>query len=179
MSTKHNIKHTKEIVNDVIKIINTETESISLDFNQIKGIDNDFEITHKEMIARFCESGDEPTGKVKAYIVRNTRMDCGLYLGSIKETSERSGVGKSTVYKVFLALQYDDIIRLYKYGIWAVHPKFLRKGNSGKYLGQLRFYNSLPKKNRPNEVVEKEREEMKKKELEEDSVLGRKFRLIK
>ena len=122
------------------------------------------------MVARAFEAVGDPIGKVEAYIVRNARMDCGLLFCSISEVSEETHASKSTVQKVFLSWQYADLLRLYKYGIWAVHPRFLRRGGSERFIVQLRFYNSLPKKERP-----KKKEEEKEEELTE---LGAKLKVL-
>lgn len=150
MNTKVNIKQTIEIVNSIIEKTEEEEQRL-LESNKSKNayVDKNFEITHREVIARFCESGKDPIGIVKGHIIRNTKLTVGLYFGSISETSEKTGVSRRTVVKVFNILQYDDLIRLYKDGVWAVHPNFLRRGNSGRYIGLLRFYNSLPKKEKP------------------------------
>ena len=162
MRPNNNIKQINAIVNSVIEQIDKEESKISLEVRQKQeGVDKNFEITHKEMNARYVESGKDFGGKVKAYVIRNVRLDCGLYFGSISETSERTGVSRRTVIDTFNELQYDDLIRLYKNGVWALHPKVLRRGNSGKYLGQLRFYYSLPKKERPKKDEKKQEEPTK------------------
>lgn len=171
MNTKVNIKQTTEIVNSIIeKIEEEEKRLLGNDKDKKAYVDKNFEITHREVTARFCESGGDPVGIVKGYIIRNTKLTVGLYFGSISETSEKTGVSRRTVVKVFNLLQYDDLIRLYRDGVWAVHPNFLRRGNSGRYIGLLRFYNSLPKKVRPKKEEEFE---------EDDCEFGRKLRVIK
>lgn len=173
MSTKNNIKQIKEIVNSVIEQIDREEENSYLEIRERqKNVDNNFEITHKEMIARAYEAVGEPIGKVEAFIVRNVKMDCGLLFCSINEVSEATKVGRTTVKKVFNALQYADIIRFYKYGVWAVHPKFLRRGSGGKFIGQMRFYNTLQKKEKPKKDEES-------KEEEEPTKLEAKLRVLR
>ena len=149
MKSNNNYTQRKAIVNAVIQKI--EEEDIVNDVSFVlkeKGnaVDNDFEITHREFIARLLESGNDVYGKVKAYIIRNTMLSCGLYFGSVNDTKEEIGVSRSTVIRVFNSMQEDDLLRLYQDGVWAVHPKLLRKGGGGKYMGLLRVYYSLPKR---------------------------------
>ena len=162
MKAKININQITDIVNAVKEIINTEEEKVGddtyLEVNQKnKSVDNNFEITHRELIAIAFESSNNTDGKIKAYIIRNARLDCSLYFGSINDTCEATGVCRRTVIKVFNGLQEDDILRKYRDGVWAVNPKFLRRGSSGKYIGLVRFYNSLNKREKPK--VEPKEEE--------------------
>ena len=150
MGTKDNITQIKDIVNSVLEKIEAEDQKVSIEVRQKEGcVDKNFEITHRDMYANFVIAGNEPIDKVKCHIIKNTKLNCGLFFGSINNTSEATGVCRRTVVKVFNILQYDDFLRLYMDGVWAVHPKLLRRGNGGKYLGQLRFYYSLPKKEEP------------------------------
>ena len=149
MESNNNYKQRAEIVNAVVKKI--EEADIVNDVSVIlkeKGnaVDKDFEITHREFIARLLESGNDVYGKVKAYIIRNTVLSCGLYFGSINDTCDGTGASRSTVKRTLTSMQEDDLIRLYQDGVWAVHPKLLRKGGGGKYMGLLRVYYSLPKR---------------------------------
>lgn len=136
----------EDIVNSVIQKINEEEYKSGLANSVHSSVDKNFEITHREYVARLLESGNDTYGKVKAYIIRNTMLSCGLYFGSVNDTKDATCVSRSTVMRVLNSMQEDDLIRLFKDGVWAVHPKLLRKGNGGKYIGQLRVYNSLDKK---------------------------------
>ena len=147
MKSNNNYTRIDDIVKSVIEKINEAEEGVSIQIKQREtSVDKNFEITHREYVARVCEAGGDPYGKVKAHIVRNTRLDCGLYFGSFSQTCEATGVSISTVKRVISAMQESDLIRNFMSGVWAVHPKFLRRGKSGKFLGLMRFYYSLPKK---------------------------------
>lgn len=146
-----------DIVNYALQRVDEEEQKVTLEFRQTQNtVDKNFEITHREMMCKYMESGDDPIGRIKAHIIRNTRLDCSLYFGSINETSQATGVSRSTVKRVFLSLQYDDSIRLLKNGVWAVNPRVMRKGTGSKYMGLLRLYNSLPKKEKKEEEEENE-----------------------
>ena len=133
---------------EIVKRVLAEIEKEERELNETGStpVDNSFEITHREFMAKSYESGNDVYGKVKAHILRKTRLDCLLYHGSIKSTSEATGVSKSTVQRVFDSYQEDDLMRKYCYGVWALHPKYLRKGSGGKYMALLRIYYSLPRK---------------------------------
>lgn len=149
MKSNNNYMQKEAIVNAVIQKINEEeiAEDVSVILKKNgNAVDNDFEITHREFVARLLECGNDLSGKVKAYIIRNTMLSCGLYFGSINDTSDGTGVSRSTVKRTMISMQEDDLLRLYQDGVWAVHPKLLRKGGGGKYMGLLRVYYSLPKR---------------------------------
>ena len=140
-----------DIVNSVIQKIDEAEQKENIGSKeQSNAVDKNFEITHREYVARLLESGNSTDGKVKAYIIRNTMLNCGLYFNSINDTCEATSVSRSTVKRAFNSLQEDDLIRLYQDSVWAVHPKLLRKGGGGKYIGLLRVYYSLPKREKKN-----------------------------
>ena len=132
-----------KIIQDVNSLIaEGETEYSSGEKKAV--VDRNFEITHREIMIRYIRA--KASNDVKAHLLATVRLDCGLYIGTLEETSKATGITKRTVGSSFRVLQDGDFIRFYRNGIWAVNPKLLRKGTGGKYIGQIRFYYSIPQK---------------------------------
>lgn len=131
--------------NDIHEIVNSFVKQAEKDIQKNSAVvDRNFEITHRKMMSNYVRV--KANNEVKAYILDNVRLDDGILFGTMAEIAKDIHISIKTVSDSFKVLQENDFIQYYRDGVWPVNPKLLRKGTGGKYLGQLRFYESLPKR---------------------------------
>lgn len=96
-----------------------------------------------EIVASAFEAGNSVNGIIKAYIIRNTNKDFGMYFGSLNKISKETNTSKSSVKKVINSLRNNGLIKMYRDGVWMIHPIILFNCNCKKYKEFLSDYNSI------------------------------------
>ena len=66
------------------------------------------------------------------YVLDNTDPSNNLYIGTIRETVEKTGISHGTVSTIFKKMQEVDMIVKQQNGLYKVKPNLLMKGDDNK-----------------------------------------------
>ena len=147
MEAISNYTQIDDIVNSIIEQIHDAESNLEISVEaKKKRCDSNFEITHRDTLALAILVGDSPVNIAEAYIIKNVRSDCGMFIGSIDDISKGANVSRSTVKRTIADMQKKDLIRYYADKVWAINPRLLRKGSDGKFAALSRMYYSLEKR---------------------------------
>lgn len=77
------------------------------------------------------------------YVLENTDPSNNLYIGTLRSTSEKTGVSYKTVAKIFKKMQDVDMITRQQSGLYKVKPTLLMKGDDNKKQRLLVEYEQI------------------------------------
>lgn len=91
------------------------------------------------------------------YVLENTDPSNNLYIGTIRQTVENTGISLGTVSTIFKKMQEVDMITKKQNGVYFVKPTLLMKGDENKKHRLLIEYETVKKETVKDEKMEDEK----------------------
>lgn len=88
------------------------------------------------------------------YVLENTDPANNVYLGTLRQTVERTGISYGTVAAIFKKMQEVDMIIRQSNGVYKVKPSLLMKGDNSKKQRLVVEYETIKQEQKPQNAPE-------------------------